>query len=62
MERVLTSQHYGPHRVDVIELADDEGVSGYQIVIDDTIVTDQPLGALPSQDDLVHIYDRWLRR
>ena len=43
MERILETHDFGPHRVDILERADDEGTS-YVVLVDDVIVTD-PVGA-----------------
>ena len=59
MERVLQSHQLGPHRVDVVELADDEGGGLVTILIDDVAVTDPPLEAVPTADELMRIYARW---
>ena len=59
MEKVLQSHWLGPHRVDVVELADDEGGGLVTILIDDVVVTDPPLEAVPTTDELMRIYARW---
>lgn len=55
MERILETHDFGPHRVDILERADDEGTT-YVVLVDDAIVTDSPLSAPPSFEDVVRIY------
>ena len=55
MERILETHEFGPHRVAVLERADDEGAS-YVVLVDDVIVTDPPLPAPPRFEDVVRIY------
>ena len=57
MERILETRRFGPHRVDVLERADDEGTS-YVVLVDDAIVTDPPLEVPPTPEDVVRIYAR----
>lgn len=57
MERVLQTHQFGPHRVDVLERADDEGTT-YLLVVDDVVVTDQPLTEPPRFEDIVRVYAR----
>ena len=57
MERILETHDFGPHRVDVLERADDEGTT-YVVLVDDVIVTDPPLPAPPRLEDVVRIYAR----
>ena len=57
MERILETHDFGPHRVDILERADDEGTS-YVVLIDDVIVTDPPLPTPPGLEDVVRIYAR----
>jgi hypothetical protein len=57
MERILETHDFGPHRVDILERADDEGTS-YVVLVDDVIVTDPPLPAPPRLEDVVRIYAR----
>lgn len=58
MDRVLESHRFGPHRVDVLEHADDEGTS-YVVLVDGAIVTDPPLGVPPRLEDVVRIYAQY---
>lgn len=59
MERVLESFDFGPHRVDVVEMPDDEG-GAYSVVLADGIVlSESPLASMPSFEDVVRIYSRW---
>lgn len=55
MERILETHRFGPHRVDVLERFDDEGTS-YVVLVDDAVVTDPPLEAPPSLEDVVRVY------
>ena len=55
MDRILQTHRFGPHRVDVVEQADDEETT-YLVLVDDIIVTETPLPALPRFDDVVRIY------
>ena len=57
MERILETHDFGPHRVDILERADDEGTS-YVVLVDDDIVTDPPLPTPPRLEDVVRIYAR----
>lgn len=57
VERILETHRFGPHRVDVLERADDEGTS-YVVLVDDAIVTDPPLEVPPKLEDVVRIYAR----
>lgn len=55
MEKILESHQFGPHRVDVLERADDEG-NAYVVVVDGAVVTDPPLETPPSLEDVVRVY------
>ena len=55
MERILETHDFGPHRVEVLERADDEETT-YLVLVDDVIITDPPLPARPRFDDVVRIY------
>lgn len=57
MDRILQTHRFGPHRVDVVEHADDEGAS-YVVAVDGAVVTDPPLEAPPGPEDVVRIYAR----
>lgn len=61
MERILETHHFGPHRVDVVELNDDEGVAGYSVLVDEEPATGAPLPQAPSFEDVVRIYAAWQR-
>lgn len=54
MGRILRTHNFGPHRVTVLELADDDGAS-YLVLVDQVVVTD-PLPAPPRFEDVVRIY------
>ena len=58
MERVLQSLRVGPHRLDVLEIADEQG-GGYVIVLVDGAVAEEPLDAPPTRDELLALYARW---
>jgi hypothetical protein len=45
--------------VDLVELDEDEGVAGYNVLVDEELVTDSPLPHEPSFEDLVRIYAAW---
>ncbi len=55
MDRILQTHEFGPHRVDVLERADDEGVS-YVVVVDGVVATDPPLPCPPRFEDVVRLY------
>jgi hypothetical protein len=55
MERILETRRFGPHQVDVLERADDEGTA-YVVLVDGAIVTDPPLEGPPRPEDVVRIY------
>ena len=55
MERILQTHRVGPHRVDVLEQAGDEGTA-YVVLVDGAIITDPPLEAPPRLEDVVRIY------
>jgi hypothetical protein len=54
VERILETHEFGPHRVAVLERADDEGTA-YVVLVDQVIVTD-PLPAPPRFEEVVRIY------
>ncbi len=58
MERILQSHQLGPHRVDVVESLDDDGQEFVVVIIDGAAVTEPPLTAVPTMDEL-HIYADW---
>jgi hypothetical protein len=55
VERILQTHHFGPHRVDVVEHADDEGTT-YVVLVDGAVITGPPLEAPPRLEDVVRIY------
>lgn len=57
MERLLQTQYFGPHRVDVVERLD-EDAAAYVVLVDGTVVTDPPLEAPPRSEDVLRIYAR----
>jgi hypothetical protein len=57
VERILETHRFGPHRVDVLEHADDEGTS-YVVAVDGAVITDPPLEVPPRPEDVVRIYAR----
>jgi hypothetical protein len=59
MERILQSHQLGPHRVDVVESLDDDGQEFVVVIIDGAAVTEPPLTAVPTMDELMHIYADW---
>jgi hypothetical protein len=59
MDRVLQSHQIGPHRVDVMDYPDDEGGALVVVAIDGAVVTDPPLEAVPSADEIMRIYATW---
>ena len=58
MERILQTEHFGPHRVDVIEYVEEEGPT-YAVMIDDAMVTPSPLSEAPPLEEIVRIYAQW---
>lgn len=58
MHRVLQSLRLGPHHVDVVEYADDEGGGLAVVIIDGMVVTD-PLPTAPGTDELLGVYAGW---
>ena len=57
MEKILETHHFGPHRVDILEHAGDEGTT-YVVLVDSVVVTDAPLLLPPQFEDIVRIYAR----
>ena len=55
VERILETHHFGPHRVDILEHAGDEGTT-YVVLVDGAVVTDAPLQAPPRFEDVVRIF------
>ncbi len=55
MDRIVESHGFGPHRVDILERADDEATT-YVVLVDDVVVTDPPLPSCPRFEDVVRIY------
>lgn len=61
MERILQSLRVGPHRVDALEIADEQG-GGYVMVLVDGAVAGEPLDAPPTREELLALYARWQAR
>ena len=59
MERIIQTHQFGPHRVDVVESADDEGIAGYLILADDFVLTDPMLHHRPDLEEVVRVYAAW---
>jgi len=59
MERVIQTHQLGPHRVDVVESADDEGIAGYIVLADDIVLTDPMLQEVPDLEEVVRVYAAW---
>lgn len=59
MERIVESYTFGPHRVDVVQYPDDEGGGFVVVVADGMVITQTPLGDLPSLEDVVRAYAQW---
>lgn len=59
MDRILESHTFGPHRVDVIEYPDDEASGLVVVAVDGVPVTDPPLEAIPTMDEVMRIYAAW---
>lgn len=57
VERLLQTHRFGPHRIDVIEHVDDDGIR-YLVLVDGVVVTDPPLEAPPRMEDVMRIYAR----
>lgn len=57
MERMVETHQFGPHHVVVIEHAGDEETT-YSVVVDDVLVTEEPLPFPPRFEDVVRIYAR----
>jgi hypothetical protein len=55
VDRILETHSFGPHRVDVIEQAGDEG-SAFVVLVDGVVVTDVPMQVPPRFEDVVRIY------
>ena len=58
MDRILQTHRFGPHRVDLLERADDDGATAYCVLVDDVVVTDPPLESIPAPEDIGRIYAR----
>lgn len=58
MDRILQTHRFGPHRVDLLERADDDGATAYWVLVDNVVVTDPPLESIPAPEDIVRIYAR----
>ena len=59
MDRILQSHQLGPHRVDIVETADDDGQETVLVIIDGMVVTEPPLTSVPDADEVMHIYSGW---
>lgn len=57
MDRILETHRFGPHRVDVIDQADDES-QRYLVIVDGVVITDPPLETAPTPEDIVRLYAR----
>ena len=55
MEKILETHNFGPHQIDILERADDEGTD-YVVLVDDVIVTDLPLPMPARFEEIVRIY------
>jgi hypothetical protein len=62
MERVIQTHQFGPHRVDVVESVDDDGIAGYFVLADDIVLTDPMLPEAPDLEEVVRVYAAWLSR
>ncbi|MGE5135805.1 MAG: hypothetical protein ACM32E_23205 [Gemmatimonadota bacterium] len=58
MDTILQTLRFGAHRVDVLQRADDDGVTTYRVLVDGMVVTDPPLDSIPGDEDIVRIYAR----
>jgi hypothetical protein len=58
VDKILQTHWFGPHRVDLLERADDDGATAYCVLIDHVVVTDPPLESIPALEDIVRIYAR----
>lgn len=56
MQRLVETHHFGPHRVDVVELLDDDGVAGYAVLVDQETVSDALLTSRPDLEEVVRMY------
>lgn len=54
MQRIVETHDFGPHRVSVVELEDDDGVT-YIVLVDGARVTD-PLPEPPDFEGVVRVY------
>lgn len=57
MERIFRTDHFGSHRVDLVEQLDEDGAS-YVVLVDGVMVTDFPLDLPPSLEEVERIYRR----
>lgn len=55
VEKILQTHRFGPHRVDVLERAGNEGAT-YVVLVDGAVITDPPLETPPRLEDVVRIY------
>lgn len=58
MDRILQTYRFGPHRVQLVQQAEDDGTEIYRVLVDDMVITDPPLDSVPRFADLVRIYAR----
>ncbi len=58
MDRILQTHRFGPHRIDLVERADDDGATAYCVLVDGAVVTDPPLETIPGLEEIVRIYAR----
>ncbi|MCA1780905.1 MAG: hypothetical protein LC679_01675 [Intrasporangiaceae bacterium] len=58
---IIQRHQFGPHEIVVVEEADDDDTS-YSVIVDGRAAADQPLGAPPSFEQIVWLYDRWQTR
>ena len=62
MDRILSTYRFGPHRVDVVEAADDEGIAAYYVLVDQMVTPESPLLTPPRFEEVVRLYAAWQRR
>lgn len=62
MDRITATYHFGPHRVDVVESYDDEGVVAYYVLVDHVVLPESPLFTVPGLEEIVRLYAAWQRR
>lgn len=62
MQRLVQTHHFGPHRVDLVEQLDDDGVAGYSVLVDQETVSDGLLTSRPDLEAVVRLYASWQAR